>query len=276
MFEAVCMFLLDLQDPTRARTLNSPPAIFRIYENELPALQGLARSSAENCSVTLCEPGGTRFVRWAYVGSGACPISPGGGRLITREGVVVYSAEIPSDLRSGIPDVAGTDRITLATDVDAVTVSARISRSISGTSTIQLELEPNSGIHGSGIGYILGDGVDLVEGMSLTERLFRELVRAGERIHSISAFMVGHGAAIAIVSGAPYAGSLGSVATPSGTLTINRVQEGSGFRLRGPLLRQLAQAACLMIPTGIEAYQFLLLAPFRLEENLERLSYACN
>lgn len=272
MIEFVCMFLSELAEPAKARALAAQPGVFATFG--VSGAKGLGRAAAEQCSITLCEPGGVHFSHLAYVGSNTCPIAPTSTRFIGENGVDAFGYTLIRPIVSGFLDRADRDAIAIVGDTGGVQLAPTSSPAINGLRVRKVTLAPLDGGAIIGDGFLLGSAGTAFGGLPVIERALRALERDGANLSRLLGFVLHEEAMVALVGDTVYAGRFASedVLNPvSGLISISLPP----ITAAEPTLHRMARATCRMIGTDL-VFQRLTVDIYRLETNLDRLNDHCD
>lgn len=268
MFEAVCFFLDDLADPTRATALTSRPGYFATTDN------GLAVNNGVECRVTVCAPNDRNYVEFVQIG-GACPVTRGTKYLTNTNMLDVYSFSLNPDPVPGLFDrIDGRETVILA-GVSGVRLSPEPLPAVAtGLSASAVSLAPLSADTPTGRGFLLGGTGEPMPGQSLLVRAMEALAAAALDLSELQGFVLQGEALVALVGDKGYVADLTLGASGAAPRAATEVPLPPP-QPSGPALRRLAQATCLAGAID-PAFQRLTVDIYRLETSLERLDDDCS
>lgn len=270
MFDFLCAFLGDLDDPAKAARYDNPPALFEVSAD----LPGIAQNSTKACTVTLCDAATNSVRRFDYLDKGFCPISAGNTYLKSSGNgssvrAFAFGGGLPSDfmatLRSGELAFAWSSGHLLARH------ETKVREGISFLDTILVASGDGTEL---GRVVITSPAALIDDGFTALRFALGTVVHASIGLDEVKGLLMTKNIAIAVIGSEGYQVPVGAYEStwPPPAMVATKVTEPV---LAGSELRQLAQVACALLPGNPDTLSRVLVDLYRIDPTLGRLNDNC-
>lgn len=262
MFEVVCAFLEEFDDPLQASLILSQPGYFAPLED------GLAINSAHECRIVLCNTDLESFTQFMQI-DGTCSIEQGDNYLSGSDSYDRFSYNLGPSFSNDLLDLSEESRIVVAAGRTGLALSIGNAQIDSGLSVVEYEFTTinGSGQSPNGFQFIVYD----VSGDPSAELSYalRSTYEAGAEITNLTAFAMYPGAFVGIFGGDAYSVRIPTL--PASPAQAVRVAHPQGLRFDASL-RGLARVACY---TEQADFAWILVNLYRYDSSMERLNDDC-